>query len=566
MADFHFLISAIGDVMRLPDDIWPHAFPRRTAGWEQSDCGRIAFRLDADESANRFACGRRRSFGQGPHFDLTVDLSDGEVVFQRGHIGRMGVFYFQASDFTLVTNCLPDLLASVECRLDYGSALHYLSFGLPVPGHTLVAGVQALPAGHALRLAPSALPVRTRTFDILDHAEPTAPDADQVSAIAAAVDRAILRTAEGGGASLLLSAGIDSSYMATVLGDGVEACYTSSFPDLKATGEFDDARRYSRITGHRHHAVPIRTGDARAALERTLGANEPRSAWSAIVHDEICRTVGANGHRVLLSGLGADEVFGGYFQYVRSFRHVWNRALRIDPESHSNPLEVVLGSPRWYRGRIFTGVASFFDAAALKRAVSPPWCHWEPYQSAVGFYREALTRKPDAHIFETMIAHEAQHRIPDLLIRGFEASSHEQGLATGFPFLDAEVMKKGAALGADLRFTRNRKTGATRNKLLWREIAGRRLPEFVMNRPPSTYDAPIHDWFSDRGFMDLVCDAIRLPSLLDLGLFSGTWIAGFVDELQRLGDGSGARRVGLAEQAWILATFSAWQDRVLDAR
>lgn len=534
-----------------------------------SPCRRIAIRSsgpgvrrDAHTPLVRIAA------GQGPEFDWVLDLSNDTLRIKRGHVGRAGIFLFQAAGVTIATSRLSDLLASAECRIDYGSALHYLTFGTPSPGHSLVDGVQALPAGHAITLKPGAVPVRTRTFEILSHTESSAPDIDGTSAIATAVDRAIVHSCgEEGGIALLLSAGVDSSYVAAVLGNRIEACYTSFFPDIPQPGEFEDARLFSQITGHTHHAVPIAIPDARKGLERVLGAEEPRSAWSTIVHDSICQAVGGNGQRRLLSGLGADEVFGGYFHYAHAFGNIWQQALRLDPEQVRNPLETILGSPRWYRERLFTGIPLFVDTKTSRKALLPPWRHWDSYQSSVHFYLDLLSRKPDIHLFEAMIAHEAQHRVPDLLVRGFEAISGENGLTSGFPFLDPDVMRKGAALGAELRFRKDRTTGTTLNKLLWREIASRRLPDFVMMRPPTAYDAPIHYWFADGAFLDTICDAIRLPSLLDLGLFSRTWIDGLVDALRAMrGRPDPRANAALAEQAWIVATFSAWQERVLDVR
>lgn len=510
----------------------------------------------------------RTTFGQPPDVDLTIELSADAVLVERGHVGRTGVFLFQAQGLTLVTSSLPALLASVECRINHGSAIHYLAYGIPAPGRSLVDGILELPAGHSVRLTPRSPPVRARSFELFSNSEPRNPDADGIDAIAAAVDAAIERSCEGSRSpALLLSAGVDSSYMAAVLGERVTGCYTSHFPDLDRPGEYEDARRFSQATGHAHHAVPIRIADARAGLDHVLGAQEPKSAWSTIVHDRICRAAGANGHDMLLSGLGADEVFGGYFQYVQSFRKVWQQALRVDPTDTRNPLDVVLQSPQFYRGRVFTGVPSFFDARSLREALLPRWRQWDRYQDSAQFYRDALWRKPDLHLFEAMIAHEMQHRVPDLLIRGFETFSRAHGLASGYPFLAPEVARMGAALGAEHRFRPDPATGATRNKLLWREIAGRRLPEFVMSRPPSTYDAPIHDWFADSGFLDTICDAIKLPSFRDLGLLSGAWIDGFVDTLRRLrGSPNPIENAHLTEQAWALATLSAWQDRTLDVR
>lgn len=560
MSRFHCVVSSAGDIAHMRPDQWPRCFPQLGSGWIFSDCGRFAVHLAARAAADTRQRAFHLSIGQGETADIVIDLASDRLTIERGHLGRERVHFFQTDALTLLSNCLSDILHSVESRIHYGSALHYLAYGTPLPGQTLVNGVRSLAAGHALTLCPSVLPVQRRTFELLSATEPVTPDPDQVTAIAAAVDAAILRSCEGPGrAALLLSAGVDSSYMAAVLGERVDTCYTSCFPDLDQAGEFEDASRFSRLTGRRHHPIPIRIADARQGLERVLAADEPKSAWSTIVHDLICQAAGSDGNSRLLSGLGADEVFGGYFHYARSFRDVWGEALRIDPGGTRNPLDTVLGSPRSYRGRLFTGIPSFFDSRTLRRAVAPRLRHWDPYQSSVHFYREALTRKPDLHLFEAMIAHEAQHRIPDLLIAGFEAFSRDQGLASGYPFLDVDVMRKAAALGAEMRFRHDAAEDRTWNKLLWREMAGRRLPDFVMARPPSAYDAPIHDWFADRRFLDIICDAISLQSLLDLDVLSRAWIEGFVDRLR-----AEDRSTGMIEQAWVLATFGAWQDRMLD--
>lgn len=555
---FYCLVSPLEDLATLPRDHWPTGFPQFDPSWTSSDCGRLAFTFP----------GRVRDFssGEGPSVDLSVRFDGNGITVERGHVGRSGLFYFRTESLVLVTSNLEDLLSSIECRLNYGAALNYLSFGVALPDYTLVDGVNALPAGHSLTLRPGSLPQRNRTFEVLSETDEMAP-AVKHSEIARSVDAAVLESAGDGHPALLLSAGVDSSYIAVLLGDRIGACYTSDFPDSRNRGEFAEAQRLSQLTGQRHAAVPVTMNDARSGLEFILQAAEPKSAWTTIVHNVLCEAIAANGHNRLLSGLGADELFGGYFHYAQSFRRLSKAALRLDPDGSTNPLELVLGSPKWYRNGLFTGIASFFETGALRSALVAPWRDWDRLQTSADFYRTALLRKPGLHLFEAMIAHECERRIPDLLVRGFEAFSRPNGLSSAFPFLDARVMKIAIALGAADRFTIDPVSKRTRNKALWRSVAAGRLPEFVLRRKPTYYDAPIRDWFADPKFLQAICDRLKLRSLLDLGLFSKTWLCAFVDDLQKLTDRDHVpSNKGMLAQAWALATLSAWQDRFLDAR
>lgn len=565
MRHLYCLISSSGDLKALSPDCWPKGIGPRDRTWIISPDGRIFFCLDGLDGHLLDEFPIQETIGFGEDFDLSVVFDGNALEIERGHCGRIGLYLFRTSYFLLVTSDLKALLDSVECRLNVGSALHYLTFGIPFPGHSYIDGVRALPAGHKVVLEPGAVPRQYRTFEILSEDEPELPDGDGIARIAKAVDCAILERSGDDGIALLLSAGIDSSYIAMLLGERIRACYTSDFPDVGHAGEYDDARRLTQLTGQNHVKVPIQIEDARAALERVLKSETPKSAWSALVQDVICREVGAQGHRTLVSGLGADEVFGGYFHYADAFRRMSRKALAIDPEGARNPLELVLGSGAWRRNNLFTGIPRFFGDAALRQALVRPWAQWDPYQASANFYADALARKPGLHLFEAMIAHESQHRIPELLISGFEPFADAHSISTAYPFLDRDVMRMAAALGAALRFAPRPGEKSTENKILWRAIAAKRVPEFVMKRRPSAYDAPIRDWLADETFLATIIDAIRLGSLARLGLFNRQWLESFADRLLPLRDRDYlVDDPDLIPQAWALATFAAWQDRVLD--
>lgn len=487
--------------------------------------------------------------------------ADQVLEIARDPLGQRGLFMRTAGDLAFVCSDLETLLRdpAAGCALDMEAAHHYLAFGMPPPGRTLARGIRSLPAGHCWTWRPGEPVLERRYYTPLAYDQRKVADGGWRQHIVAVLDEAIGICDGGGESAILLSGGVDSSYIATTCAarhgpDGFDA-YTIDFVDADLENEAPWARLVADAAGIRHHVVSMGVGDATRALTRTLELAQPCAAWASLTHRHLLDAVGAAGHRTLLSGLGADEVFGGYSRYLEHYRVLrvaqegWDPALGVDA------FDALLWDPAASRRDLFPGVPRFFDDASQRLAFHRPFNRWSHATWQVAFYRECRRQKADAHLFEMMVAHECQHRVPDLLLAGFDPMARTDGIAMRYPFLDPSVARVACALGASERFWQS--DGRWKNKKLLRRIALERLSDDVIVRPPASYNTPIRAWLRDASFGGHARERLRGSRLWDTGLVRREWL----DAVEASAFAPAPTRRLDVEQFWILLTLGAWCDR-----
>jgi len=168
---------------------------------------------------------------------------------------------------------------------------------------------------------------------------------------------------------------------------------------------------------------------------------------------------------------------------------------------------------------------------------------------------------------EMMIAHECQHRIPDLLFATFEPLSRRIGIEVSYPFLNPDVVALTTALDVDSRY----RTDAGRFSLCvselqpgykhaFRLIAQHKVPELVYNRPRKAFTAPFGAWLLDKNFSGALYARLAQSRFWSLGIIERPW-------LDRAFARSRPRATNpWQHQLWAMLTLVSWYDRFVDPR
>ncbi|MFT4927631.1 MAG: asparagine synthase (glutamine-hydrolyzing), partial [Phenylobacterium sp.] len=291
--------------------------------------------------------------------------------------------------------------------------------------------------------------------------------------------------------------------------------------------------------------------------EKITGASEPYSAFASVTHEHLLGHIQCEGYGDILSGLGSDEIFGGYIKYLNFYT-----SMRLHQSANDgvDGLEQLLWQPALINEKVFAGVPRFFHAGALKNQLKAPFNQWDLSAPLHTFYGQSRELKSDAHLFELMIAHECQHRIPELLLGGFEAIGRGANVQTTYPFLDKNVVQLAIGLGATERF--ELRDNRWDNKIVMRDIARTRLPEEVCSRLRQAYVPPLLLWLAYPPFFDTIWSVIEHSELQSEGLFEGDMLAEMKDKVRHIVD-KGDIRVPMApvDEMWVIFTLSAWYDR-----
>ncbi len=245
------------------------------------------------------------------------------VLLARDRLGIKPLYYATVDGNLIFASEVRPLLASgqIEPRLSQAALQSFLLFGSVVEPMTLVEGVFSLPPGHRITLSASGRHTSIHPEPYWDFAssacpQPTTRSQERCSAsgflralLEEAVDSHLIADVPVG---VFLSSGIDSTALVALAAHKKVALNTVTvvFPEQEFS-EAAMARRTARQFGTNHQELVLtgddmlaRLNDAVSALDQPSmdGVNTYFVSWAA-------RQAGL---KVALSGLGSDEIFGGY--------------------------------------------------------------------------------------------------------------------------------------------------------------------------------------------------------------------------------------------------------------
>ncbi len=244
----------------------------------------------------------------------------------RDAVGIKPLYYALVGRGLLVASELRGLLASqmVRAHIDSRALAGYLTFGSVPEPETIIAGARALAPGLVMSFDPATGTLKEVTSVPLvqpDWAQdPVADHASAVDLVRDALERSIDRhLVSDVPVALFLSGGIDSSIVAALAArragttlDGFTVTFSEQRFDESAV-----AQRVARRHGIRHHLIPLGEEDLLAALPRAFAAMD-QPTLDGINTYVVSNVVRAQGTKVVLSGLGGDELFAGYPSFRRA--------------------------------------------------------------------------------------------------------------------------------------------------------------------------------------------------------------------------------------------------------
>ena len=407
---------------------------------------------------------------------------------------RLGIkpLYYRVEGRRLSFASEVQALAEPGEALDIAAIEGFLRLGwIPGPG-TVRVGVRELPPSHSLVWETGVVRLARYSPAPFDGPAVPAPSAAGLGeALADAVARHLVADVPTG---VFLSSGVDSVVVAGLAArcaPGIRG-YTVGFdtgPD-----EAPEAAALARRLGIDHSVVRIAGADVLGSLDRTI-ADMDQPSVDGVNSWVISRAVREAGLVVALSGLGGDELFGGYstFRHVPRLEAAGRKARRVPGAVRGLPDTVAAMAPRLAHSRARRATEAVISGG------------WEPAYAAVrGLYGErelhALwpeaggacpaplvtggtdeLRGPQATVGRL----EMCNYLPFQLLRDTDCMSMAHALEVRVPLLDDEVVR--------LAVAGMRAGGATWTKAGLVNAADPTL-DFLAQRPKQTFTLPFDRW------------------------------------------------------------------------
>jgi len=407
-----------------------------------------------------------------------------ELWLSRDRMGEKPLYYAESGTRFLFCSEIKGLLEHVAIRPNR-VALEgdVLSFEATRPPDTWFEGIHEVIPGTNVRLAGgSCTGHRYWSLPEPDPALATAdPDTLAEELRSLLIDAVRCRLVADVPVGIALSGGVDSAAIACIAaeecGQRLDA-FSCRFP----LGVAFDEHRYAEITARRacrlHTTVSPTVDDFREQLGGIIRAlDQPVATASPIGDFAVARAARDAGVKVLLSGQGSDEAFGGYTRHLLLAIHQWLQELDELANYHGLARQVwpALGDdPATVYTRFLHRAGDFDRATEEVRRL------FGPHEPIAGACRTDL-----ALVLPSLIAMN-------------DRSCASVGIENRNPFLDHRIAEFGARLPDRFRVVRSGSRWWTKS-LLRRAVAGIIPPEIADRRDKKGLVVPFGPWLGDEG-------------------------------------------------------------------
>ena len=464
------------------------------------------------------------------------DEEQQQLWLARDRFGIKPLYYAPMAGGIRFASNVQALLAAgcVDTEIDPVGLHHQLTLHGVVPApHTILKGVRKLPPAHWMLMQPDGELI-TRRWWALKAQRPVQPktESEWVAYIEEGLLQAVKKRMQAADVpvGVLLSGGIDSSLIVALLAEqGATDVRTFTIGFEDAPEEKGSEFGFSDLVAHhyqtRHEKFLIPNTSALQRLPEAVRAmSEPMFGQDAVGFYLLAEQVSQH-VKVVQTGQGADEVFGGYFWYPRMQQAQGSAIERFAPH---------------YFDR---------DHREWLAAVSERY-HTEDVTRAL--VSQALN-EPEADSFmDQVLRFDVTTLIVDDPVKRVDNMTMAWGLEARVPFLDYQLVERAFELPTGLKL----KAGG---KYILKQIAQNRLPEPIITRPKVAFPMPALKYVRGE-FYTFMREILTSERARQRGLFNEA----YVEKLLHAPEAPSAYTAIQGSKLWQLALLELWLQQVVE--
>ncbi len=424
---------------------------------------------------------------------------------------------------------------------------HYLSFQYCPQPMTFFKGVYCLLPGHFMWFRDGVVETQ-RYFEAKFKPDDDMTEDEAVDKIEAVFENSVnahkIADVEVG---CFLSSGVDSSYVSTYFKD--QKTFTVGFDFGERYNEISWAENLSKELGVEHHTKLISSDEFWAAVPKVqYHMDQPLADPSCIALYFVAK-LASEYVKVVLSGEGADELFGGYTCYNEP--RVFNIYQKIVPYCIRRAICAVCKKLPDIKGRDylirathplekrFIGNAYMYDQKQKKAILKNPALATDPTRLVRRQYTRAR-RYDDVTKMQYLDIN--MWMVGDILLKA-DRMSMANSLELRVPFLDKEVFSVASTIPSRLRVNKHN------TKYAMRQAALRHLPQATAEKEKLGFPVPTRVWLRDEHYYSVVRSMFTSPTAEKF--FNTNVLIDYLDE-HYLEKEDNSRKI------WTIYVFLVW--------
>jgi asparagine synthase (glutamine-hydrolysing) len=500
-------------------------------------------------------------------------MNERKLFLVRDHFGIKPLFYFHSGNQFSFSSELKTLLITPGFRREVNSfsLLTSLNYLWVSGNETMFKGCEKLKAGHFLEIQCNQIPLK---LECKRYWEPTVnlklkSEEEWVELLnkqlQASIDRHMVSDVP---VSSFLSGGLDSSLISVLASRQIGQLSTFTIATRKkdkGIEKMPEDEKYAAWLAKKfnfdHKEILIEPTIVEDLPRVVRMLDEPIGDPAAINTYLICKCARERGVKVLLSGMGADEIFFGYRRqqatlYAARY-HLVPKPIRQMIGWGAGKLPVKIGnkgikSTRWIKR--FLSFADLPIEQAYRRSYS--YYDDDDYQDLLhADYQEEVTRLNRQHreIFFEKEGLDLENRMCFTDLHMFmlglnltytDRASMAASVEVRVPFIDREMVNFAMSIPGKLKFRRGN------GKYILKRAAERILPREIIYRPKASFGAPIRSWISND-LKEMINDLLSRETIDRRGILN-------YDFVKKLIDDDRAGRSDHAYQIYQLLTLELW--------
>jgi asparagine synthase (glutamine-hydrolysing) len=425
------------------------------------------------------------------------DESEKTCFIARDPLGIKPLYYWHSNQVLVFASELRAVIASglPPISLDLDGLYGYLTTGSVPEPHTLIADIQCLEAGNWLYWQEGNL-TKYQYWQI-DFTPKQISLADAQAKVRQALKESIkYHFVSDVPVGIFLSGGIDSTAI-LALSTEITSSQLSTYSIAFAEPEWNEGVLAQKVANHfgaNHTEFQVDRTFAKSVLPDFLASIDQPTidgfntfCVSKVAHD--------NGMKVVLSGLGGDEIFGGYKSFQAIPKMVkWGRRLNKLPyvsqalasslqywgnTSKLKRLSDFLNNPPTFASayKSFRGIFSHSEAIAIIQSLTKSNYIYAPKSSE--YNNDRITPTDQVSLLEL------SSYMRNQLLRDSDIMSMRWGLELRVPFVDRALLESVASIPSHIRLAQSK-------QLLTASIP--EIPEWIVNQPKRGFSFPFVSW------------------------------------------------------------------------
>ena len=483
------------------------------------------------------------------------NTKDNSLFIARDFFGIKPMHYTQIGNDFVYASEIKSILEypKFEKKFNRKALDSYLSFQYAVPPETFFEGVYCLMPGHYLWYKDGEVET-TRYFEARFNPDEEMTEEEAVDRIEKVFENSVnahkIADVEVG---CFLSSGVDSSYVSTYFAD--QKTFTVGFDFGEKYNEISWAKNLSEKIGVEHHTHLISSEEFWDAVPTVQYHMDQPLADASCIALYFVSKIASEYVKVVLSGEGADELFGGYTCYndprvFKIYQTIVPHCIRKAIRAICRKLPDIKGRDYLIRAcdkleERYIGNAFMYDYKQKQELLKDPSIATRPQDLTRKYYYRC--RKYD-DVTKMQYLDINMWMVGDILLKA-DRMSMANSLELRVPFLDKEVFKVASSLPTKLRCNKHN------TKYAMRKAAVRHMPEATAEKEKLGFPVPTRVWLRDEKYYNVV--KTKFKGKTAEKFFNTDVLVSWLDS-HFSGKEDNSRRV------WTIYVFLVWYDIYFD--